>query len=189
MAEADTLRIRFNLRGLPGSADASLSRNTDPDSLGYRLLSGGEPVDFAKDFPVCHAVVTYPADGYAAMFGWTQMVRSGSDWEMDPIAIYSDVATPFAWYGLKPVLFDAPCRVTRPDMDWEAQSFLCVSPDAVLTTRVQAIAGFSWGFTVRDERVTFTPLKKIGPEAWDGQLSLLRGSYPKWTFDPGYLGA
>ena len=33
-------------------------------------------------------------------------------------------------------------------MAWEARSFLCVCPDAVLTRRVQAIAGFSWGFTI-----------------------------------------
>jgi hypothetical protein len=27
-----------------------------------------------RGFPVCRATVTYPAEGYAAMFGWTQMV-------------------------------------------------------------------------------------------------------------------
>jgi len=101
---------------------------------------------------VCRATITYPAAGFAAVFGWTQMVRSADSgaggFEMDPIAIYRHVPTPFAWYGLKPELFDAPSRETRPDMDWEAHSFLCLSPDAVLTPRVQAVAGFSWGFTM-----------------------------------------
>jgi hypothetical protein len=52
-ADTSKLRVPFSLRGLDGHIDVSLTRNTDPDSLGYSLLSGGEPVDFARDFPVC----------------------------------------------------------------------------------------------------------------------------------------
>jgi hypothetical protein len=193
MAEADRLRIGFTLRSLDGLIDVSLTRNTDPGSLGYSLLSGGQPVEFARDFPVCRATVTYPADGYAAVFGWTQMVRStdgaGSGFEMDPIAIYRDVPTPFAWYGLKPELFDAPSYEARHDIDWEAHSFLCVSPDAVVSPHVQAVAGFSWGFTITGGRITYTPPMALGSEAWDGHLGLLRASYPKWAFDAGYLCA
>lgn len=73
MYETGTLRVGFTLRGLEGRIDVSLTRNTDPESLGYSLLTDGEPVAFARDFPVCRATVTYPADGYAAVFGWTQM--------------------------------------------------------------------------------------------------------------------
>lgn len=193
MSETDTLRIGFTLRGLDGRIDVSLTRNTDPESLGYSLLSGGEPVEFARDFPVCRATVTYPADGYAAVFGWTQMVRStdGTEtgFEMDPIAIYRDVPTPFAWYGLKPELFDAPSRESRHDLHWEAHSFLCVSPDAVLTPHVRAIAGFGWGFTIASGRITLTPPMALDPEAWDGHLGLLRASYQKWVFDAGYRSA
>jgi hypothetical protein len=191
VTEADRLRIGFTLRGLDGLIDVSLTRNTDPGSLGYLLLSGGEPADFATGFPVCRASVTYSADGYAAVFGWTQLVRStdsdGSGFEMDPIAIYRDVPTPFAWYGLKPELFDAPSREARDDMDWEANSFLCISPDAVVTRRVQALAGFSWGFTVAGGRIACTSPKPLGPQSWDRHLSLLRASYPEWVFDPGYV--
>jgi len=54
--------------------------------------TGGSPVNFDRDFPVCRAAVTYPTDGYAAVFGWTQMVCStdstASGFEMDPIPIY-----------------------------------------------------------------------------------------------------
>jgi hypothetical protein len=128
------------------------------------VLSYGRPVDFARDFPVCRATVTYPADGYAAIFGWTQLVASTDSatggFEMDPIAIYRDVATPFAWYGVRPELFDAPSRDPRADMDWEARSFLCISPDAVLTRHVQAIAGFSWGFTITGDLIA---LSQPGP--------------------------
>jgi hypothetical protein len=191
VADTDRLSIGFTLRGLAGLIDASLTPNTDPGSLGYLLLSGGEPVEFARDFPVCRATVRYAADGYAAVFGWTQMVRSTDSgdglFEMDPIAIYSEVPTPWAWYGLKPELFDAPSRGTRYDMDWEAHSFLCVSPDAVLSRHVQAVAGFSWGFTIAGERVSFTPLETLEPAVWNGHLDLLRTSYPEWIFDSGYV--
>ena len=105
---------------------------------------------------------------------------------MDPIAIYRDVATPYAWYGLRPELFDAPSREARYDLDWEAHSFLCVSPDAVITPQVQAIAGFSWGFTITGSEFAFAEPAVLGPAAWDSHLNLLRTSYPGWVFDAGY---
>jgi hypothetical protein len=131
IAGAHTLSILFSLRGLSGLISVSLTGNTDPDAIGYLLLSGGQPNDAARGFPVCRATVTYPADGYAAMFGWTQMVRStDSDparFEMDPIAFYQQIPTPYAFFGVRPELFDAPSRDSRDDMTWEAHSFLCVT--------------------------------------------------------------
>jgi hypothetical protein len=193
VTSVDDLRIDFSLRGISGHIDASIRPNTDPAALGYTILSYGLPVDFAIGFPVCRATVTYPADGYAAMFGWTQMVRctdaATNDFEMDPIAIYSEVETPFAWYGMRPELFDAPSRFTRSDMDWECHSYLCVSPDAVLSRRVQAVAGFSWGFTVAGSDITLVLAAPLGPTSWDAHLGLLRASYPSWTFDGGYVSS
>jgi hypothetical protein len=190
MAAAGRLRLAFSLRGISGLVSISVTRSADPDAIGYRLLNGGVPADFAAGFPVCRATVTYPADGYAAVFGWTQLVRSAdgaaSGFETDPIAIYRDIPTPYAWYGIRPELFDAPSRASRDDLTWEAHSFLCVSPDAVITRRVQAIAGFSWGFTITGADITLTPPAPLEPRDWDGHLSLLRASYPRWAFDPGY---
>lgn len=187
------LRIDFSLRGISGHIDVSISPNTDPVALGYLLLSYGLPVDFARGFPVCRATVSYSADGYAAIFGWTQMVRSTDaptgDYEMDPIAIYNEVDTPFAWYGMRPELFDAPCRDSRADMTWECHSYLCVSPDAVLSRRVQAVAGFSWGFTITGGEITIVSATPLGHASWDGHLELLRASYPSWTFDGGFVGS
>jgi hypothetical protein len=187
------LRIDFLLRGISGHIDVLISPNTDPVALGYAIVSYGLPVDFAVGFPVCRASVTYPADGYAAIFGWTQMVRStdaaSSDFEMDPIAIYSDVETPFAWYGIRPELFDAPSRDSRDDMTWDCHSYLCVSPDAVLSRRVQAVVGFSWGFTIAGGDIALVRAVPLGPAAWDSRLGLLRASYPSWTFDGGYVSS
>jgi hypothetical protein len=105
---------------------------------------------------------------------------------MDPIAIYADVATPFAWFGVKPEAFDAPSRESLYDMVWEAHCFLCISPDAVLTRRVQALCGFSWGFAVEPPQIRFTDPELLAAKAWDAHLDLLRASYPNWRFDEGY---
>jgi hypothetical protein len=118
MAGVEELRIPFSLRGMNGQIEVSFTSNTDPASVGYSLLTDGLPVDFARGFPVCRAKVTFPADGYAAVFGWTQLIRPAgtpaSGFEMDPIAIYRDVSTPFCWYGTRPDLFDAPSYESRP---------------------------------------------------------------------------
>lgn len=105
---------------------------------------------------------------------------------MDPISIYRDIPTPYAWYGLKPDLFDAPSREARYDMDWEPHSFFCLSPDAVITRHVQAITGFSWDFTVVGTGITLVPPAVLGSDVWDGHLDLLRASYSEWVFDAGY---
>jgi hypothetical protein len=190
MAEAGSLHIPFTLRGITGLISVSVTGNTDPDAIGYSLLSGGLPTDAARGFPVCRATVTYPAQGYAAMFGWTQMVRSTDSapdrFEMDPIALYQQIPTPYAWFGVRPELFDAPSRDSRYDMTWEAHSFLCVSPDAVLTRHVQAIAGFSWGFAINRQDITFASPAALGAAIWDTHLELLSTSYPEWIFDNGY---
>lgn len=189
MPDIETLRIEFSLRRLNGVVEASLIRNTDPNGLGYPLLVHGQPADFARDYPVCRATVEYPADGYAAIFGWTQMVRSTDSsraFEMDPISIYRTISTPFCWYGYKPTLFDAPSRPTRYDIEWEAHSFLCVSPDSVMTRHVQAVAGFSWGFAVEGGKITLVRPLLLGPEAWDTHAELLNENYPDWVFDSGY---
>ena len=193
MAGADNLRVPFSLRGISGLISVSVTPNTDPGAIGYSLLSGGLPTDAARGFPVCRATIAYPAEGYAAVFGWTQMVRSTDSapdrFEMDPIALYRQVPTPYAWFGVRPELFDAPSRGSRHDMTWEAHSFLCVAPDAVLTRRVQAIAGFGWGFTINHQDITLAGPAALRPQAWDSQLDLLRTSYPDWIFDAGYLSA
>jgi hypothetical protein len=81
----------------------------------------------------------------------------------------------------------APSRDGKYDMDWEAHSFLCVSPDAVITPRVLAVAGFRWGFAVRDADIIITGLTALNSGSWDSHLALLRASYPGRTFDPGYV--
>jgi hypothetical protein len=98
MTDPDDLCVPFSLRGISGLIAVSVTRNTDPDTMGYSLLAAALPTDAARGFPVCHATVTYPAQGYAAMFGWTQIVRSTDSapdrFEMDPIALYQQIPLP-----------------------------------------------------------------------------------------------
>jgi hypothetical protein len=88
MATSSNLRLDFSLRGARGVIEAFVTPNHDPVAVGYSLLSGGLPVDFANGFPVCRATVAYQAEGYAAVFGWTQLVRStevaNAQFEVDP---------------------------------------------------------------------------------------------------------
>jgi hypothetical protein len=187
---AQTLRLPFALRGLAGHIQVSVSPNNDPDAIGSALLRDRETSNVIRGFPICRANIDYPAEGYAAVFGWTQMVRSTDQseyFEMDPIAIYADIATPFAWFGVKPQAFDAPSRDSLYELSWEAHCFLCVSPDAVLTPHAQAITGFSWGFSADSNEIFIATPRPLGASAWDAHLELLRSSYPNWTFDPGYI--
>jgi hypothetical protein len=123
------------------------------------------------------------------VFGWTQLVcftdGASGGFEMDPIAIYQQIPTPFAWFGIRPELFDAQARESRYDLDRQAHSFLCISPDAVITRRVRAVAGFSWGFTINDQTITIAAPQVLGPQAWDSHLGLLRNQCLNGPSIPG----
>jgi hypothetical protein len=146
---------------MAGSIEVVLDSNEYPAELGCGLLADRVPADVAVGFPVCTATIRFERHGYAAVFGWIQAVRStdgasgGAAFELDPLALLRDVDIPYAFFGVKPVLFDAPFRLTRADLDWRAHSFLCFSPDAVMSKQVHAAAGFGWGFGLEGGRFWF----------------------------------
>jgi hypothetical protein len=191
MGTSYELQLPFLLRGLDGAVEVSVTENTHPSSIGYPLIRAGDAVEYARGFPVCRADVSYPAEGYAAVFGWIQVVQStdgpSPNFEVDPIEIYQEVSTPFAWYGLKPRLFDAPSRETRGSVHWRARSFLCVSPDAVVTRQAQAIAGFGWGFNISNGEIEICQPSILEATDWNEHRALLIASYPSWKFGDGFL--
>jgi hypothetical protein len=119
------VRLDFRLHDASGSIEVVVEPNKNPESL-------AKP-PFAKDFPVCAATVTYAGEGYKAAMGWVQLVRStdggsgGRAFELDQFEPLGPSAHPFCFFGFAPVLFDAPARPSREDLDWSAETFLCLS--------------------------------------------------------------
>lgn len=183
------LEIPFVFRAESGSIVVMVAENDDPERIGYGLIGGQAAVKAARGFPVCRAIIQYPAEGWDAVFGWTQLVRSSDaskEFEMDQLPIYANVATPFAWYGVKPQMFDAPSRGTRYEIEWEAHCFLCAAVDAVLTPQIAAIAGFRWGFVATESDMAFTTPQALDSVGWNQHLPFLRKSYPAWSFEEDF---
>lgn len=174
------------MRGRAGVIQVEICANDEPTRFGCDLLDTALPSEAARGYPVCEARLVIDLDGYAAVCGWIQLVRSSDasgDFELDPLALYRDVNTPFAFFGVKQSLFDAPFRGQRYDLSWTARSFLCAIPDAVMSKVVGVVAAFTWGFTVTSQSVDITPASGLDLSAWNEHLPLLRGSFPDWTFE------
>jgi hypothetical protein len=144
----------FRLAGLEGAVEVMYGPNEDPQHWGYDLLGLDYPVTTAKGFPVIHAAVSYEGKGYAANFGWVQVVWIQRPDAQEPRVIV-DVApqvrglqVPYVSFGVEPTLFDAP-STTDADEDWVARAFLTASPDRLMTRVVQPVVGLRWGYVLR----------------------------------------
>jgi hypothetical protein len=179
------LSLPFVLRGRTGEVQISVVANDDPARLGCDLLDPSLDRLAAWGYPVCEATPDIAVDGYAGMCGWIQLVRSSDasgEFELDPLALFRNVDTPFAFFGVKPVLFDAPFRESRRDLVWEARSFLCAVPDAVMSRVIEPVAAFEWGFQVADGQISIAGPSSLHLAAWDEHADLLRKTFPGWTF-------
>jgi hypothetical protein len=179
------MELPFSLRGLGGTVTVDVSANYQPATLGC------DPPAGALGLAVCTATIDYPACGYNAVLGWVQLVSSTDGpsgeggFDPDPLGFYQDLATPYAFLGIRPTLFDAPSRQHRQDMTWVAHSFLCVSP--TLTTReVRAVLGFAWGFGIHGGRVSIQAAQPLPPGGWNHHIPRLSAAYPTWRFYPGF---
>lgn len=182
----DHMSMPFTLRGVSGQIHVSLVVNDDPLRYGCDLLDPDLSPDAAQGYPVCRAEIEHDADGYAAAMGWVQLVRStdaAPEFEMDPLALFREVATPFAFFGIKPTMFDAPFRDEKYDLTWRAETFLCAIPDGVMSQHAQPLAGYGWGFDVLDRGIALVAPTVLDLSAWDQHLSVLRSLYPTWVFD------
>jgi len=146
----DAKSIPFTLRGVSGQIHVSLVINDDPLRYGCDLLDPDLPPDAAQGYPICRAEIEHDADGYAAAMGWVQLVRStdaAPEFEMDPLALFRQVASPFAFFGIKPTMFDAPFRDEKYDCTWRAETFLCAILDGVMSQHAQPLAGLAGAST------------------------------------------
>lgn len=176
------VKLEFTRDGLAGSVTVTVERVRHAPSVGKPATTDG--------FPCCSAEVDYPALGYRAFFGWVQLVRSsdntsrGAVFEMDPFALFEDATSPYAFFGFKPVLFDAPSRADRAPLTWLAHSFLAYTPLDAANRHVIPVAGFSWGFDIDDRgEIAIGPALPLDPADWDTHRHFLATTYPGWRFD------
>ncbi len=159
----------------------SLTENTDPKRTGSMPAALG--------FPMCRATVEYEGEGYNAMLGWIQNVGEASpsdrelEFALDPFILFDGLPTPYAFFGARPELFDAPCRSDRGlSLNWLAHSFLCVNPSSPFAKEAEAVIGFSWGFRMDDGEIAFVDPQPLDRSDWSTQIELLSASYPDWRF-------
>lgn len=187
-AGGDRLDFDFGYLNHTGSVHVRCGAVSDP-------LAIGQSAD-AEGFPVCMATVRYSGQGYQAFCGWVQLVRStdnksgGREFEMDPLYMFQDAPSPYAFYGLVPSLFDAPSRAALKELNWVAHSFLAMTPLTedlfanLKHRRVTPVAGFSWGFDIDSRgKISLHHLARLTDPDWRGHLSVLQREYPTWQFD------
>ena len=138
---------------------------------------------------MCRATVEYDASGYLAMLGWVQLVGeaspSGSSlhYDVDPFILFEGIPIPYAIYGARPELFDAPYRSDRSlSLNWLAHSFLCAAPSGPFAKEVEAVVGFSWGFKLNASELEIVALRPLRQDDWSSHLNLLSDTYPSWEF-------
>jgi hypothetical protein len=178
------MEIPFTYHGQKGRVIVTSEATLTPAAVGAH--------DGAIGLANCNATIEFSANGYLALFGWVQLVRStdntfhGSQFEMDPFdpfKLYEHAPTPYCWYGITPALFDAPSRDERVDLDWIAHSFLAVSPLRGNRRIVTPLLGFSWGFHVFDENnILLKPVTPLTAADWETHLPYLRDCYKEWQF-------
>ncbi|KAG9668266.1 hypothetical protein KCU99_g6474, partial [Aureobasidium melanogenum] len=180
------------------TVQVTLEPNKHPAKVGSCLIFPEQPIDDFVDFPVCNAKIKATEDrGYAAIYGWIQMVREAplssqstttqtSDfWEMDPIPMTADLENPFILFGPEAQLFDAPFRSNRTDMDWTCWSFLTYIKDSLMSKSVRPILVIEWGFQIDAGNVTIKTLRLIDvQEAWEQQREMLEQKFGSWSFEP-----
>lgn len=178
------MEISFTHQGHKGRVIVTMETTLSPATLGVG--------DGALGLANCKATIEFSAGGYLGLLGWVQLVRStdnpfqGRQFEMDPFdpfGLYERAALPYCWYGIAPTLFDAPSRDERVPLDWVAHSFLAASPFGGNPRIVTPLLGFSWGFTISEEKkIELKPITVLGAADWEAHLGYLRECYQEWEF-------
>jgi hypothetical protein len=149
------MSIPFELRGVAGRVHVDYQVNKDPERWGYPVLALESLTQLSRGCPVVEATVEYPAEGYAAVMGWIQVVRHGADAaaqaevlvDVAPQMHAVDARMPYFAFGVRPTFFDAP-STDDEEYEFRAHAFLTASPDAVMSPVVEPLCGFSWGYDV-----------------------------------------
>jgi hypothetical protein len=195
----------FSLHGREGEVSVSCEANDDPDRWGYGLLGLSWPSSLAKGLPVLEARVSSRLEGYAVVMGWIQIVRihvselstplvpgaesapPGDHTWVDGPPQLRGLGVPFVSFGPCPTLFDAPAS-TESDIRFVADSFLTASPDALISRRSHACAGFRWGYSTEKGRsAELLPVAPLDEDDWTQALPVLGETFPGWEFGSDWL--
>lgn len=195
----------FSLRGREGTVAVTYGTNGDPERWGYGVLGLPWPSSLARGLPVLEARVSCPLEGYAAVMGWIQVVRihvselstalvsgvekapAGDHVWVDGPPQLRGLGVPFVSFGPCPTLFDAPAS-TESDTRFVADSFLTVTPDALISRCSQACCGFRWGYSTQaGQNPELLPLSSLAGREWAQALPILEEHFPDWKFDPDWL--
>jgi hypothetical protein len=190
MTDLAVTAIPFTLRGIDGVVTVENGPNDDPIRWGYDVLQTYDP-ELARGFPVMLASVAHPREGYAADMGWVQIVRyevsdPGNEerttvFDVPPQLL--EVEMPYMSFGVLPTVFDAPSIVGVRQVVWDADTFLVVTPDAVLSREIRPLCGFRWGYRIDGGTVRLVPVEIAGEQDWRRNVDGLRRRFPSWTFD------
>jgi hypothetical protein len=182
----ETLEMPFDLRGEPGTVRVRAGLNEDPRRWGYHLLGLPELVERSRGFPVVEASIEHPAEGYAAVMGWIQVVRYREPDADEEVIV--DVApqlqgsgVPWMSFGVRPAYFDAPSTDSE-EASFRAHAFLAATPDGLMTPVAEPLCGFSWGYDVAGGAPASLPVTPAGPEQWAEMVPVLQAGCPKWRF-------
>jgi hypothetical protein len=188
------LTLPFVARGETGQAQINYAQHGDPDRWGIDILGLEGDVSRAAAFPVFEASISYPRDGYAAFFGWIQVVHywSGSAdrpaWSLlDNPPQLRGLGVPFFSYGLLPRFFDAPLDTPADISRWQALTFLTQTPDGLMSRNSVPLLGVSWGYLIDDEIPTMLPVVRATPQEWVDVREFLQHECPTWTFGGEHL--
>jgi hypothetical protein len=182
------LKLPFRLRGCEGEVRVECGINVDPKRWGNTLLFEPPPpltrADIGRGFPLCHAVVSFPGEGYTAYMGWIQVVHlseASNRVFVDQSPQLEGTGMPYVCWGLCPAFFDNP-YTNADEMHFRADTFLVTTPDVAMTRVVQPVRGFSLGYSKTGKEIRAQPLKIIDDTAWQSACLILRPQYPKWEF-------
>ena len=187
----------FRLRGVDGVVRVSLTRNDDPERWGWGLLGLDVPLEHIVGFPVVEATVDYPAEGYAGVMGWVQVVRYEATDEPETgepeTVVLADVAPqlqglgmPYVAFGVRPTYFDAPA-ISAPNADWRAATFLTATPDVLLSRVIEPVCGFRWGYRREGGVTELVDAAPAEGKDWLEAREELETHYPDWEWRTGFV--
>jgi len=182
------LTIPFQARGEQGAVHIAYSLNENPARWGFDILGLDGDVSRAAAFPVFDASVSHEREGYAAIFGWIQVVHYWAG-ASTPERSLLDVAPqlrgfgiPFFSWGVEPRCFDAPLDTPDGITRWQAVTFLMQTPDGLMSRNVEPLLGVTWGYFIADGVPTINDVEHAGQSEWDGLKPILTRDCPEWTF-------